>query len=101
MKHNEIKAFIKKEIKARAQNIGWNALSVDSTNSTRTIYIIDPSSMQTKIRVKVFCNDTEFSVTLDIPNYELSPLTIGGSYTSFGKFAEVLLHLDRLLGVLN
>lgn len=64
MKHNELKAFIKRKILSCVEEKGHTLCSVDESNSTKRFYIINPKTLKVKAVIRLFCNVEGFSIYL-------------------------------------
>ena len=67
MKHNEVKAYFKKQLVEALPK--YDVLSIDETLSSRNIYIIDKQTKATLLYVDCWFGTNDFRVTLfEIPD---------------------------------
>ena len=100
MKHNEVKAYVKKKIKEVADEHKCDTLSADTSNSTRVLFIVDRSTLVTLLRVRTFFNDTEFSISLSsLENKCIETFT--GNYMQLHIVRKALSEIGSLLGTGN
>ena len=61
MKHNEFKAYFKKKLLAKVQNI-YDLVSIDESSSSRTIYLIDKELLKTDYVITCFFGTNNYHV---------------------------------------
>ena len=105
MKHNELKSFIKQEIKTCVEDQNYILKSVDETNSTKRFYIINPRTYKVKAIIRLFCNVEDYSLTL-VNKFKLGQrinfftdacFTCSGSYLYLHNIKDFLKTLKELL----
>lgn len=105
MKHNELKSFIKQEIKTCVEDQNYILKSVDETNSTKRFYVINPRTYKVKAIIRLFCNVEEYSIALvskfkpgtKINFFTDAYFTCSGSYLYLHNLKDFLNALKELL----
>lgn len=103
MKHNEIKSYFRKKVQNELQPFGIKVLSVDKSNTSKILYIIDDNNFRTDFVVDCWFTTDTYEVSVypakDKINYfKDAILTVKGSYGNLEPLCQVINSLVENYG---
>ena len=105
MKHNEVKAFFKKQVIEKFPQ--YTVLSIDETSSSRILYVLDKQTLETLIKIKCWFGTNEFSVYVydakhlrelkHVNPYKDYFTKVEGNYLQLQKISQCLCEMDNYI----
>lgn len=100
MKHNEIKSFFKKRLQKELTQYQIEVLSIDETNSSKILYLVNVESLNTDYVLKCWFGTNDYSIRLyegkDKINYFKDVIKEEkGTYTNLAPLGKMITYLSN------
>lgn len=105
MKHNEVKAFFKKQVIEKFPQ--YTILSIDETSSSRVLYVLDRQTLETLIKITCWFGTNDFSISIFDAKYlskldHINPYKdyftqVQGNYLQLQKLSQCLCAMDNYI----